>query len=233
MKIFASSEDSNSDKCPKLLLSFSNEIDPQEFGYIAQEELIRRPLRERLNKIVSQIKQQSSTISPARINELKAKISTLTAVDSEQAKQIDTLISQLQLDLMQQCWPGKEIIVSPAGPWENLQRDTFPTKAPVELQTKMLLNEYEELSFAVTNNSDKKQILEVKLNGRNQFPLDNITLRQSYWIKAKTTSDLRGDNTEIWLDDALPRLDQDKYLTLLPGETKRIWTTISSHNVKP
>ena len=233
MKIFADSKDKLADRGPKLILSFGKEIDPQKFGYISEEALVRRPLTTRLEKVVDQIGKRSHDESAGRIDEIKSKIRTLSANDKEQSKQINAIIDQLQINLMQQCWPGMEIIAWSMGPWENLPRDTFPTKTPVELQTRMLLNEYEELSFAVTNISGKEQNLEVKLDGRNQFPPDTITLRHSYWIKAKTTNELRGDNTEIWLDDALLRLDHDRYLTLSPGETKRIWTTISSHNVKP
>jgi hypothetical protein len=65
------------------------------------------------------------------------------------------------------------------------------------------------------------------------FPLENAILRASYWIKALKPlkeHSFFSDNCE-WVDDALPRLRDGKILSLAPGETRRLWMTISNKGV--
>jgi len=232
MKIFADSEDADQDRQPKLIVSYDGPIDPAKYGYVSDAELVRRPLRERLERLSRQVRPLPDRIKE-RIDSLGEKIERLPANQADQVEQLNRLFDQLRVDLIKHNGQKQNTVIWPIGPWHELLPDTIPRPSPVKLSVKMLQDEYAELSLAVTNASDRNQTLDVRVVGGGQFPPGQIKLRASYWVKAKPVSDLRGQNAPVWIDDALPRLDRDRYLTLSPGRTRRLWLTVDSANVGP
>jgi len=120
-----------------------------------------------------------------------------------------------------------------ANPATLLMDDDKTVKAvfrnTAEIRTRMLRNEYQELSIGVTNVTGQDQVLQVELDPNGVFPPGKITMRASYWIEAAPPV----SGPSVWLDDALPRLDQDRYLRLRPGQTRRLWLTVDTNNVMP
>ena len=97
----------------------------------------------------------------------------------------------------------------------------------------MLRDEYQELSLAVTNLSAQERTLNVHLSGGGGFSAEKLTLRAGYWIppSTKRSSKTRGEALPVWTDDALPRLADDRLLTLKPAQTRRLWLTVNSNGV--
>ena len=136
---------------------------------------------------------------------------------------------------MRKVLPGKEIVVWPISPWEQLSQDQIPRPGSAALSTRMLQNEYQELSLAITNISNRDQTLSVTLSGLDDYPAGNLTLRASYWIPPSVDR-IRKRKTGMplppWTDDPLPRLANDRLLKLKAGQTRRLWLTVDSNDVK-
>ena len=134
----------------------------------------------------------------------------------------------------------------PAGGWQfdHWQGDINSTQNPVTVQMDsnknvtaifqkvgqikmtMLRKEYQELAFALSNSTSQNRTLDIAMSPANIMPAGSIVLRSSYWIKALDSSD-----GYVWIDDALPRLEQNRYVTLSPGSTRRLWLTVNTTNV--
>jgi len=216
---------------PKLIISYDEYINPADHGYISEAELARRPLRERLNRIADSAKHPGAELKD-KMESLAGEIERITAAGDARNKTLEKKLDGLRIDLMRELWPGKEIVVWPISPWEKLSQDQIPRAGSAALSTRMLQNEYQELSLAVTNISNRDQTLDVGLSVLDDYPAEKLTLRASYWILGKAQSRLRGEDLPIWVDDVLPKLDHDKVLRLKAGQTRRLWLTVNSNDVK-
>ena len=232
-KRFVSSEDRDAEYRayrPKLIISTDQPVNPADHGFLSDAELVRRSLRERLNRITSSVRHFGPE-SKDRVKSLSAEIEALTTADDAPAKRLEGKLDALLIDLMREVWPGKEVVIWPISPWPQVLPDQVPQPGPTAIATRMLRNEYQELSLAVTNVTDREQTLDVHLAGGAGFPAEKLTLRASYWVEGRGKSSVRGEGLPIMVDDALPRLDEDKRLKLEAGQTRRLWLTVNSHDV--
>ena len=219
---------------PKLIVSYDQPVNPADHGYISDAELLKRPLREKL-KAISDSAEQLGPELKAKIKSLAGEIERLTAADDARSKVLEKELAELRLGPIRELWPGKKIIVWPISPWEKLSQDQIPRPGSAAISTRMLQNEYQELSLALTNISKRDQTLSVTLSVLDDYPAGKLTLRAGYWIppSIERKTDMRsGGALPPWTDDPLPRLANDRLLKLKAGQTRRLFLTVNSNDVK-
>ena len=151
------------------------------------------------------------------------------------ADAIEIEIDQLRRNLMASRWGDEPVVVWPCGPWEPLAHDAIPNSGGVLLSARLMQDEYQELSVAVTNTTGRPETLKVSLISSDRtpvFPTERITLRGSYWITTKGQGYDRGEGMPTLVDDALPRLANGNLLVLSPAQTRRLWLTVDTHGVE-
>ena len=233
MKTFASKERSNPAEHPALIVSYDARIDPAAYGYISDSELARRPLRQKLKRLTESAK----GIIPdweAKVAPLRRKLNDANVAQQSIADALKGEIDQLRMNLMASRWADEPVVVWPCGPWERLSADALPKPGAVSLSDRLLQDEYRELSVAVTNTTGRSQTVEVSLASSDHtpaFPIEKVTLRGSYWIATKGQGNDRGEGLTVLVDDALPRLANERRLILPSGRTRRLWLTINTHGV--
>ena len=223
MKAFASKERHNPARPPALIVSYDGRIDPGAYGYITDHELARRPLRQKLQRFTDSAKgiipDWETKVSPVR-----RKLEEADVVQKAVADAIEIEIDQLRRNLMASRWGDEPVVVWPCGPWQPLSPDALPTPTPVSLSARLLQDEYQELSVAVTNTTSQPRTIEATLtaaDGSPAFPAEKLTLRGSYWIATRGQGFDRGEGLPTLVDDALPRLADGKHLALAPGQTRQ------------
>lgn len=117
-------------------------------------------------------------------------------------------------------FPKQDLVVwQKKSPWENLQALQYPAagvRAASSIPVALGRNEYESVSFAVTNTSDKEMKLAVaKSTGELA-----ATLRHGLWITAHNGAQV---------NDALALLETP--LVIPPGESREVWVTLQSKGV--
>lgn len=217
---------------PKLVISFDEPIDLAAQGYISDAELARRPLRERLKRMEA-IARRSAADELEVLRKLARRIEQVGLPDGPDVSQLDRELGVFRNRLAQSLWPDRTFLAWPLGPWEEIPRDPFPAPGEVGLAATMLRGEYQEVSAAVTNLTDRALAVEAKPRLPPGVREDNVCLRASYWVKCRAASTVRGENAPVWIDDVLPRLRENRFLDLQAGETRRIWLTLSSTDLAP
>jgi hypothetical protein len=256
-KAFASKERQNPDQHPALIVSYDAPINPAAYGYISDHELARRPLRQKLDRLADSAKgivpDWETIVRPLRRKLDKADVEQKAIKEATEVE-----IDQLRSELMASRWADEPVVVWPCGPWEPLAYDELPKPGAVALSARLLQNEYQELSVAVTNTTGRPLTVEVSLVSSHQlhrdakaerrkpsgvnpsktgrrapprFPKEKITLRGSYWITAKGQGYERGEGMPTLVDDALPRLASGNNLVLRAGRTRRLWLTVDTNGV--
>jgi hypothetical protein len=114
-------------------------------------------------------------------------------------------------------FPGREFVCwQKNSPWSNLQALTYPEPGVKECRTVAAAlgrNEYESVSFVVTNLTDKEMKLDVtKTAGKVR-----TTLRSGMFVTAKNGSTI---------NEALALLDGP--LVIPPAESREVWLTLQS-----
>ena len=220
---------------PALVVSYDKPIIAEAYGYVSEADIIRAPLLQTLALLKDAAKSldgPGQTRLQAINNAVESPSIVLPGRQRLLAEQIDTLRKEI-LARMNEETP---IVAWVCGPWDTLHYDAMPGTQSVKLQARLLREEYHELAFAVTNTTDKLQAVKVELSepdgsDAKEFPRDQITLRASYWIKAKSQGWNRGQGLDGFVDDPLPGLSSDKTFTLQPGRTRRLWLSIETHGV--
>ncbi len=115
-------------------------------------------------------------------------------------------------------------------PWERFQRHETPGSNDLmikSLNSSMMINEYESLSFMLTNTTGQDAaftiIIEDLKCGDLVMSKDKIVLREAYFIETRSHYDVA---------DALPVI-KDNEIVVPAGQTKQIWLTILTRNVNP
>ena len=220
------------DFMPKLIVSFDGQSDLAKQGYISTAELIRRPLRKRLDHLKTAFATSTTTKATQQLQVLAEQIEQVGASDTNKATQLDQKLDRFRNNQIQTHWPNRKFAIWPTGPWQELSPDMAPLQKKATFSVKMLQEEYQELSVAVANLTDKPLTLDAKLHYPTGISADNITLRASYWVKCRPVSKIRGENAPIWIDDVLPRLRENRFIDLAPGQSRRLWMTINSNGLK-
>ncbi len=231
MKFFAGKLYSHEDKMPKLIVS-DKKIDPAAYGVISPLELVKNQLSNKLGHIEKTVPAQICQKLRGDFSNMSRRINLLQTASSSQINVISSDIDRLYIKALTAGFSGRNFTVWNLSPWHRLDKFSYPDSGKPTLSAEMLNDEYLEQSLAVTNTGSKELVLEVKVT-TGKFPSKNITKRASYWVKGiKPKSERKPDQDNfVWIDDALPLLQKDKFMTLKPGETRRLWLTLNSHNV--
>lgn len=228
------STDFNADEplVPKLVCSLDGPIDLREHGYISRADMAREWLR----GLMAQIKvpaAHAGVVSNKQLQELSRDIEALADVHDvdEVVSGFEKRIMQARFTLMNQLWPGSHFKVWQMGPWDRLDRLAMPVESDPQVNIGMLAESYAEASFALTNLGDSPRNLKIAIKGAASEMANAITLRSSYWIKARPQNNRRGTAWPIWIDDALPLIPSDGVIEFDAGQTRRIWLAIDSRQL--
>ncbi len=140
---------------------------------------------------------------------------------NELVKDTPKIPVQEALQSWQALFPKQSYVCWEKSPWDKLAKVALPPAAVKEcksIRLAMGVNEYESVSFVLTNISDKPLDFSVTAKAAG-LP---ITLRQAVWV---TTF------YGVEVNDALPLLEGK--LSIPSGESREIWLTLYSHGVKP
>ncbi|MDD2711143.1 MAG: sugar-binding protein [Verrucomicrobiae bacterium] len=138
------------------------------------------------------------------------------AVSFKETKLLNKLKSQYWLALS-----GKPYLCWRKNPWTNLAIDQFPDLSSKEcrsLEAVMGGNEYETLSFVLTNFTTQKTRFRLKAVGGENI---SMQIRAGFPVKAKTG--------EV-VNDALPLANE---LDVPPLQSREVWLTLRSRQAKP
>jgi outer membrane protein assembly factor BamB len=117
-------------------------------------------------------------------------------------------------------------------PWDNFDATSFfrsETKAAVELS--MLGNEYESVALGVTNLQPREATFRLAFSpfetyGKAATPARDV-------VEARDVPLVRVQSTGGVTEDVLPRLGEGNTVRLGPLETRKVWLTFRSRDLKP
>jgi hypothetical protein len=216
---------------PKLIIS-DKPINPADYGVITPLQSAKNQLTSKLDRVQKALPDKTVQALRGDFSNLRQNIALLQTPERKNIEAITADIENLHIKALKTGFPGASFKVWNLSPWDKLDKFAYPVPGLAKLDAEILGNEYLEQSIAVTNTSGKKLVLNVKLS-TGSFPAENIVKRASYWVKAIKPKAEQGPGKDnfSWIDDALPRLQKDKYMILKPGETRRLWLTVNSNKV--
>jgi hypothetical protein len=120
-------------------------------------------------------------------------------------------------------YEGKEYIIWSGGKWNFLRQLQLPeSEKKVCLQEDLMLNQWGNTAFNITNTTSSQQTFSLKLgnflDGNAVFPQENLVLREVTFVESITSQ---------MQPDALRRIEKskgDQYLVTIPaGATAQVW----------
>ena len=192
MKFFDSSEADLPDRHPKLVIDFDGSIDPAKHGFVSESEVLRVPLRERLDELASGAKSMDVDVVD-QICSLRADLSSIDARQPKTVRKIEERLGELRAGILASVWSGKKVAAWIVSPWQDLSPTQLPRETSLDLRRRMLQGEYQEITLALTNLTHQPQTVTVRLDLPEGISPDSVEVRASYWIRLREKDALRGD----------------------------------------
>jgi len=230
MKQFATTEHSDPTLHPKLLLHPSEKLDLVKLGFGSAMKDFRKPYQLRLKQLAG----HEASMNSSMIQTLKQCTVDLKNLEADRLLEVEALedtLNDLCFTLIKQKSNNQTILAWESLPWQPLEVNQIPLFETPQLHVKVLRECFHELSTALTNTTRDPQPLKIAFDTNSNLPLSHVTLRMSYWVKAKTIDSTTGVEGSTWVDDALPRIEVNEAITLKPRETRRLWLTVDTHGL--